>query len=583
VWVKENPQTRARFYFVRHAGNGTAATDDSTSFAVDVPDGSYLVPQQPGTALRVNGRDFKILVAGYDLGHQRLVYSTSELMSQVDLGDRDLALLHGRTGEPGETVLRYASQPEVRVLAGDVTVSWDASRGDLRLNYTHGGLARVSISGGGRVPLQLLLADSDTASTFWQLDTDRGPVLARGPYLVRAAEHLGGVLALRGDADRAGDLEVFTDPGVQILAWNGRLLRTGARTASGSRLATVPAPAPITLPALTGWRSTADNPEAAPGFDDSGWTLADRLTTNNPTAPATLPVLYADDYGFHYGDVWYRGHFTATGQETGISLTAGTGRAGQWAVWVNGTYLQTVPTGTATGNQNSSAALTFPPGLLNAGADNVVSVLVRNMGHNEDGGKNDSQKAPRGLLAAALTGPGGTPSGTAPLTWRIQGARGGEDLVDQVRGPQNNGGLHGERVGYSLPGFPDGDWPAVSLPDQPGAPGIVWYRTTVRLDLPPGQDVPIGLRFTDDPARAYRVLIFVNGWNLGQYVNNVGPQHVFTLPQGILRHGGVNTIALAVWSAEPAGGLTAAVSLEALGNYTTSLRVGDVASPAYAP
>jgi beta-galactosidase len=108
------------------------------------------------------------------------------------------------------------------------------------------------------------------------------------------------------------------------------------------------------------------------------------------------------------------------------------------------------------------------------------------------------------------------------------------------------------------------------------APGVAWYRTTVRLDLPRGQDVPVGLRFTDDPARHYRVLIFVNGWQVGQYVNDLGPQRVFTVPQGILRHQGVNTIALAVWSADAATAGLGQVSLTALGNHTTPIRVRDL-------
>ena len=154
------------------------------------------------------------------------------------------------------------------------------------------------------------------------------------------------------------------------------------------------------------------------------------------------------------------------------------------------------------------------------------------------------------------------------MSWRIQG---GDSQADPVRGPQNNGGLHGERAGYSLPGFPDRCWPAVTLPHQDTAPGIAWYRTTFRLDLPDDQDVPVGLRFTDDPARHYRVLVFVNGWNVGQYVNDLGPQHVFTVPQGILRHQGHNTVALAVWSADGTTGGLGQVSLEALGNYRTAL------------
>jgi beta-galactosidase len=195
------------------------------------------------------------------------------------------------------------------------------------------------------------------------------------------------------------------------------------------------------------------------------------------------------------------------------------------------------------------------------------------MGHNEDGGKNDAQKAPRGLLSASIVG------SDAPVSWRIQGVRGGEAFADRVRGPQNNGGLYGERSGWSLPGFDDSSWESVSLPHRESAPGVSWYRTRVRLDLPRDQDVPVGLRFADDPSRHYRVLIFVNGWIMGQYINDVGPQHVFVLPQGILRHQGTNTIALAVWSDDADTAGLGAVDLVALGNTATSLRVHDLYSP----
>jgi beta-galactosidase GanA len=565
VWAKSNPDTGSRFYFVRHAGNGTAATNDTTTFDVAVADGTYTA------SVRVNGRDFKILPAGYDLERQRLVYSTSEIYTHMRAGSSDVALLHGRRGESAETVLRYRSRPHVKVLAGDVGVAWDGARGDLHLSYVHDGLARVSISGGGRPALTLLLADSDTASGFWRVSTARRPVLVRGAYLVRSASWHGSALALTGDTESAGEVEVF-DARARRLSWNGRPLHA-RRTASGSLLASVGGPRPVQLPALAAWKFAPEAPEAQPDFDDSGWTVADKTTTNNPTKPAALPVLYTDDYGFHYGDVWYRGHFMATGSETGLALTAGTGRAGAWQVWVNGTHLGTVRTGTASGNQNSSATLALPAGLLSPGQDNVISVLVRNMGHNEDGGKNDAHKAPRGLLSASVVG------SDAPVTWRIQGVRGGEGLVDRVRGPQNNGGLFGERSGWSLPSFDDSSWESASLPHRESAAGVSWYRTRIRLDLPRDQDVPVGLRFTDDPSRHYRVLIFVNGWNVGQYVNDVGPQHVFVLPQGILRHEGTNTIALAVWSddAETAG--LGAVDLVALGNTATSLRVRDVYSP----
>jgi beta-galactosidase len=535
----------------------------ATPFTVNVRDGDY------AATVAVNGPDFKILAAGYDLARQRLVFSTSEIMANIDLADRgDVALLQGRAGEQGVTVLRYADEPNVEVVSGAVTSTWDAARGDLRLEYVHTGLARVRISGADRPALELLLADGAAASTFWRVETRSGPILARGPYLVRTAEQIGPSLRLRGDAEQPGPLEVFARSDVQEIVWNGGVLQDGVLQdgvlqdgvlAGGA----VSGPAPVTLPALTAWRFIQDTPEADPAFDDSTWTVADRSTTNNPTVPAQFPVLYNDEYGFHYGDLWYRGHFT--GAADGVSITAGTGRAGMWSAWFNGTRLGTVNTGTGNGNQSSTATFTFPAGSVRANADNVVSVLVRNMGHNEDFNANDTHKAPRGLLAANLV------AANAAVTWRIQGAQGGENLVDVVRGPQNNGGLHGERVGYGLPGFDDATWTPVTLPRQETGQGVAWYRTTFQLDLPSTQDVPVGLRFTDDTTRRYRVLIFVNGWNVGQYVNDVGPQRVFVLPEGFLEHRGENTLALAVWSADASGGL-GQVSLEALGNVTTPQR-----------
>ena len=76
-------------------------------------------------------------------GGEHLVYSTSELMTQATIGGQAIALLYDPAGTDGETVLRYASQPTVTVLSGTVQSTWDASRGDLRLDYTHQGLAEV--------------------------------------------------------------------------------------------------------------------------------------------------------------------------------------------------------------------------------------------------------------------------------------------------------------------------------------------------------------------------------------------------------------------------------------------------------
>ena len=521
-----NPDDGTQFFTVRHADTRVKDKDETT-LSLKGADGDYpRVPQQG--EISVDGRDAKLLVAGYDLSEsQRLVYSTSEIMTHARIGDRDVALLYGREGEAGETVLRYAERPEVTVLDGEVTTTWDAERGDLRLNYTHKGMARVLVNG-----LELLIADTAETAHWWRQDTAAGPVLVRGPSLVRTAELAGSTLKLTGDSTKAAKIEVIADTKkAKKMTWNGRTV------------AVTQAPRPVRLPELTTWKYKEEAPESAPDFDDSTWTTADHLTANNPELAGSLPVLAMDEYGYHHGNVWYRGRFKTTGRATALALNANTGPTGQYAVWLNGSYL----------GSSGDGAHTFgiPSGTLKAEGDNVLSVLVENAGHNEEWG-HDYSKEPRGLLGAEVVG------GASTLTWKIQGSRGGEDPVDTARGPYNNGGLYGERAGWSLPGFPDGGWKSTTLPGQSGktGPGVRWYRTSARLDLPQGQDnaIALDLAEAEGGSTGYRAQIFVNGWLIGRYLPDTGPQTRFVIPKGILREQGDNTIALAVWSTEADAG-----------------------------
>ena len=106
-----------------------------------------------------------------------------------------------------------------------------------------------------------------------------------------------------------------------------------------------------------------------------------------------------------------------------------------------------------------------------------------------------------------------------------------------------------------------------------------WYRTTVSLHLPAGQDTSIGVTFSDNPSRRYRALLYVNGWQLGDYVNYLGPEHSFPIPNGILRTDGTNTIAIAVWNLDSSTGGLGQVSLTNYGSYASALSVGPVFSP----
>ncbi|MCW2863941.1 MAG: beta-galactosidase [Actinoallomurus sp.] len=555
--ARANPRTRAEFVLVRHTDRASAS-DESATLDWTTPDGRYQVP------VRVRGRTAKVLVAGYDLGGQRLAWSNSEIMTHAVIGGRDVALLYGDEGTPGSTVLRYSSRPSVTVLAGSVTASYGS--GDLRLDYTHSGLARVLISGGGRRPLLLLLGTASEAAKFWRA----GPVLVRGTSLVRSATTSGGTVSLRADMAKAGDVEVFTAARDLVVNGTRVVVRT---TPSGSLLGSLPGPRPARLPALTGWRSRTEAPEADPGFDDSRWTAADRTTTESPLKPKTPTVLYADDYGYHYGDVWYRGRFTATGAETKVSLNAFTGRRGSYLVWLNGRYLGSAAGGTQADSDppvNTDPGhgdFAIPAGLVRPGQKAVLSVLVENMGDNDDWIADDNRfKQPRGLYFVAFTG------SDAPLSWKIQGA-----LPDATRGPLNNGGLYGERSGWSLPGYPDGSWTRGAPVRVPA--GVTWTRGRFRLDLPKGQDVPIALRFGGPIGTGYRVQLFLNGWNLGQYGGDIGPQTDFTLPAGLLRQHGQNTLAFAVVARQAAS--LAPVSLVAVSASRGGVPVSDVPAPSY--
>ena len=549
VTARDNPADGTQFIYLRQtvaSSTTTAATHlalkTSPRFAY-AADYYPSVPQQPGTTITLRGRDARLLLANYAFDGQRLQYSTSELMTHAELGSRAVALIYGPAGTDGETVLRYATRPTVTVLHGNVRRTWDASRGDLRLDYTHGGLAEVRVTGGGRRPLLLLIAEETVAEDFWPVSTSAGLALVRGAYLVRTAGATRGTLALTGDTSAPGPIRVWAPRDVFAVSWNGHPIST-SRKRDGSLTGRLPGPAAVSLPALTGWRFRFGTSEARPSYRDGSWTLADHPTTTNPTKPITTPMLYADEYGFHHGFIWYRGHFTATGRETGITLIANGGQHGAFSVWLNGAFIGS----DSSGNQQTRT-FSFPGSALRRGGKNVVAVLVQSSGHDEDGvygfAPNDAYKNPRGLMGATLDGQ------ATQLTWRLEGDRGGE------------------------PAYPHGGWRSVSLPDEwngRGVPvGIGWYRTTFSLRVPRRSYVPIAVQVDSLPNGASadsRAFIFINGWLMGQYDNRLGPQHRFYVPAGILKEQGHNTIAIAEWALASRGGGLGAVKLVALGNQT---------------
>jgi beta-galactosidase GanA len=562
VYHLTNPDTGAHVYVARNDGTRTVTTDLPTS--------------EGRVRITVPARDAKLLTTNLSLGRRRLKYASVQPAMCVNAGRQDIAVFAGPRDEMAELVLKCPVAPEIMRL--DPEAAWVLTD-DLHVNVPlgQGGLTRVLVQKGeSDVPLLLLFADDATAVRMFPYDTPSGTVLVYGPALLRHVEVRGSQVHLTGDVTETTSVEVWGPRGIDTLVWNGRTLPTRV-TMSGSLMTTglLPAVPEVRLPELDGWRMRTENPEAGPSFDDSAWQVADRTTSFSTTpVPEGRPVLFADDYGFHYGDVWYRGTFTdSTGMEQ-VSLAYSTGTQGLLMAWLDGeplgTHRMPVPDQDTVRQGSWTATAVFPVReRLRSPGRHVLSVLVRRMQHDEDGNARDTHKAARGLTAATFTG-------AAPeVTWRIQG----EAAPDPVRGPMNNGGLYGERQGWHLPGFPDHDWEAVSFPRAERRQGVTWYRTTFRLSVPGDLDASIGLTLEDDPYRSYRAQIFLNGWNMGQYINDVGPQHTFVLPNGILRTRGTNTLALAVLSEFTTLSGPGTVRLTLLGRAAGGVPVTPVPSP----
>lgn len=554
---------------IKALGQGNVSVD-----AIGVGQHVFSAPENPDSRLYVQGRQSLVLMSNVNLGDSRLEYSTSQPVTNLTTASgRTVALFHNVKGSRGETALHFDQEPTVD---GDsrVASTWDATSGTLTLNYTHDGLADVTVTPVGGHPLELLFADTDTAKHFWVAGEGDARTLVHGSSLVRTAVLSDGVLALDGDNAEDPQITVYTD--AANVTWNGAGLQQATR--SGSQVTgTIRTAEAVSLPSLDNWKLSDENPESDPGFDDASWKVADKTDTYSDHASSSDVVLLANEYGYDSGNTWYRGHFTGSTAVTGVRLNTpifsdgGRRYSNAVSVWLNGTFL---------GSFTDSAGQTFefPKGVVRNGQDNVISVLTVNMGDTRNH-ERDRYKEGRGLGGAELLG--ATPGA---VTWKIQGVVGGyETWADTVRGPQSTGGLFGEREGWSLPGFDDSEWTTSDPTTPQSRAGVSWYRTSVTLDTPQDQDTSVAVAF-DAPERTserVRVLIFVNGWNIGQYIPSLGPQTSFPVPNGILDTHGENSIALAVWRLDGEKSQLPKVFLQNLGSVTSRLAVTSVDNPGY--
>ena len=386
-------------------------------------------------------------------------------------------------------------------------------------------------------------------------------------------------LALTGDINSTTTLEIFSVPCSTTLSFNGNSLPTTC-TPHKALLATIPySPPTFALPSLRElpWSYLDSLPEIRSTYDDSAWSSADHPTSNNTQRPFTTPTsLYASDYGFHAGTLLTRGRFTATGAESYLFVETWGGFGYAASVYVNSTLLS----GFAGSGTNSTGLQNATLPKLEKGRGYVITVVSDNMGLEEDfvvG--SDQYKNPRGVVDYEL---GGRAKGD--VRWRMTGNLGGEEYKDKVRGPLNEGGLFAERIGAHLPGAPTtGEgWERRNPFAGIDGPGVGFFATTFALDMPDGYDIPLAFAFAnttgaDGRSARFRCQLYVNGWQFGKYVNHVGPQTRFFVPEGILDHHGENYVALTLWGFDEGGNRLAGLELVSTAAVATGYRPPELA------
>lgn len=556
VHDRTDASTGTGFVFLRHGDAGPAVT---TRLTVQLPTGPLTIPQKRATFISVPGHGAATLVTNAPIGPLQLRYSTSQVMTEASTAAGTYLVLYGAKGTDGETSFVLPQGATVVHNAG-VTVA--QKNGELRLNYTHTSSPRtVSITTpGGSV--RLLITDTWHASRYWAED---GVVV--GP--ADLVEDQGGSLTVSDTSSQAAVLYGRSAGSLDTI--DGATLGAPDPYMAASPLGLLSGTSAPQFPSLTTWKFQPEAPEISPRFDDSSWTAANHLSTSNPNVPSS-DTLLADDYGFHYGFVWYRGHFTSTGAERSFLIQA----RQSFQVFLNGTSIGEGDTNLSDPPHTYSPQYSFaiPQSLLKPGADNVISVLTESLGHDEGWLAGPVAQSPQGILTASL------PNGP-PITWRLQGDAGGEQPADTERGLFNASGLYGERQGWYQPGYDDGSWQTVNVPDSWAARSVAapigWYRAHLDLHLQGNESIPVGLTI---PHVSDKAVIWLNGWLVGRYWEQKGPQHTFYLPQGILNPDGDNVIAIAVWNRGHVGGLTSVPSLQAYpGLAKHRLILGNATSP----
>ncbi|KAK4618252.1 putative beta-galactosidase A [Fulvia fulva] len=547
------------FYIVRH---GAYNTLDTTDYRFNFPTSKGNITVD---GLSLHGRDSKVFVSDYDVGGINLLYSTAEIFTWKQYGNKRVLVVYGGPGETNELAIAGAQTGKCVEGQG---VTTDSKNGVSVIRFKTSSERKVVEVGDD---LSVYILDRNSAYNYWVIDladdsvtknytnykhATSAPIVKAG-YLLRTVQAHGSSLHLTGDINCTNPVEVIGAPEpLHELTFNGESLNF-KQAKNGVVTATAEFKKPeLTVPDLSsiGWKVIDTLPEIESNYDDSAWTVADLTYSNNTIRNLTTPTsLYSSDYGYHTGNLIYRGHFKANGGEKELYLATQGGSAYGHSLWLNDEFVGSFYGGDKYYTWNTTYTL---PNTV-AGKDYVITVLIDNMGLDEAFTVGSEQmKRPRGVIDFNLNG-----HNKSSVTWKLTGNLHGEDYEDHTRGPLNEGGLYAERQGYHLPGAPTSDWKDSKTGPMEGidAPGVAFYATEFDLEFPQGYDIPLSFSFTNSSTNtsattpSYRCQLYVNGYQFGKYVYNIGPQDSFPVPEGIWNYQGSNYVAVSLWALEKEG------------------------------
>lgn len=372
TWVLRNPNTTAGFYVVQQATT-SSQTDITFSLNVDTSAGAFTLPN-----INLQGRQSKVISTDYPLGHNTLLYVSTDIATYGTFGDTDVVVLYARSGQDVSFAFKNTTNLTFEEYGDSVNMtSSSGNRTITSYTYTQGSGSSVVKFSNGAI---FYLLETETAFRFWAPPTTTDPyvtaeqqILVLGPYLVRNVSISGSVVDLVGDNDNATTVEVFAGSSAKTVKWNGKEINV-QKTDYGSLVGSIGGAdtSTISLPSLTEWKVRDSLPETQSSYDDSKWTVCNKTTTLSPVDPLSLPVLFASDYGYYTGIKIYRGRFDGA-NVTGANLTAQGGLAFGWNVWLNGDLVASLP-GDAD-ETSSNTVISFSNHTLKQ-TDNLLTVVV---------------------------------------------------------------------------------------------------------------------------------------------------------------------------------------------------------------